>query len=226
MLRTASLVLAVYMLPLPGQQSESARPAGRHVSLILEQALGSEWRQVDPHTVFKADDQIRFRFRANFGGYLYVLNETGTGEHLWLFPTPETGLTNQIEAGREYVVPATSGSFLIPPNAGYDIVYWIVSPLSFPELPAPPRNRQFPQHTYSPLLPRCRESSLQARGLCLDGEAGAAPVADPSRLPPALAPRTLQPRALDVHEDGGQSRISVAGPPAGPFLCQFRIAHR
>src|SRR5436190_22698054 len=123
MLRVAFILLALELSPLWCQNPVQAD--GRHVILILEQASGSGWKQVDPHTVFEPNSEIRFRFRANFGGYLYALNETSTGDRLWLFPTPDTGVDNRIRADKEYVVPATSGSFVIPQNAGYDIVYWI-----------------------------------------------------------------------------------------------------
>jgi len=217
-------ILAIATVLLCGQNT--AGPPPRSVIVAVEQSFGREWRQLDAHTVFKAGDEVRFRFRANFSGFLYVLDESSSGEHLWLFPTADTGLENQVLPGREYIVPATTGSFVIPPAQGYDIVYWIVSPVSFSALPEVPRRaRAFPQHSYKPLIPRCRESTLKARGVCLDGDAGPAKIQDPTGLPAAWQ-QSLNARDLTIDEESGSSRISAKSAAGGPFVYEFRIAHR
>ena len=50
---------------------------------------------------------MRFRFKSNFKGYLYVINHSTSGTSTLMFPRQDTGSMNQIEAGKEYVVPAT-----------------------------------------------------------------------------------------------------------------------
>lgn len=137
-----------------GQQPPAPKPA---VDVIIERSRGDEWQVVNPRMVFAANDEIRFRFRSSSAGYLYVLNRTATGAHLWLYPSAQAG-DNKIEANREYLIPATEGVFRIPATPGNDTVYWMVARESLGELPP----------AIQPLLPRCREQLLRARGGCED----------------------------------------------------------
>ena len=68
---------------------------------------------------------------------------------------------NQIEAGKEYVVPATDGAFRVEGPAGYDVISWMVSPvtLAAPSLP----ERTEPKVAVE-MKPRCDETILRARG--------------------------------------------------------------
>ncbi len=65
---------------------QAADVPSRSVDVAVERINNGAWTGVDLQNVFRPDDQIRFRFRANFGGFLYVLNLTSRGEYLWLFP--------------------------------------------------------------------------------------------------------------------------------------------
>jgi hypothetical protein len=229
--RTSPKLLAGLMaLSLMAAQSEkSSQPAPRTVSVLLEQADGTEWRPADPHHVFRPADEIRFRFRSNFSGYLYVLNETSKGQYLWLFPTRETGIDNHVTQDREYLIPAMSGSFVIPPSAGYDTVFWILSPVSLAKLPDLPDKKaaDTPSEDHAPLLPRCQESTLRARNLCLDDLAGVGTVNESQSLPPALTP-DLPARTKDllIEEKSGVSHISASLESTGAFIYKFRVAHQ
>ncbi|MDQ6664163.1 MAG: DUF4384 domain-containing protein, partial [Acidobacteriota bacterium] len=114
------------------QQPPPPKPA---VDVVIERSRGDEWQVVNPRTVFAANDEIRFRFRSSSPGFLYVLNQTATGAHMWLYPSPQAGANNKIEANREYLIPATEGVFRIPPTPGNDTVYWMVARESLGELP-------------------------------------------------------------------------------------------
>ena len=38
-------------------------------------------------------------------------------------------MDNRVKSGTEYTVPATGASFRIDGPAGFDVVYWVMSPL-------------------------------------------------------------------------------------------------
>jgi len=198
------------------------------VEITLEQYQQSgEWKPMDPRTVFRANDQIRFRFQSTVGGYLYVLNRSSNGETEWIFPNVKTGRANEIEPGKSYLVPATQGAFVIEGTPGFDITYWLISPTPLSdwenslEQTAPPKMEDT-------LLPRCREEGLKARGGCLDDRAGAGPVKNTATLPAALGKTDgLQARALRFHGKGSTSTtITAKGPAGSPLLYEFRVAHQ
>ena len=99
------------------------------MEVTLERQEGAAFKPVDPGFVFDKGDRVRFRFRANFDGYLYVMNYGTSGNYSLLFPREETGRENSIESGKEYRIPATEAWFRIAGPPGHDIVYWLVSPL-------------------------------------------------------------------------------------------------
>lgn len=151
------------------------------VTVLLERAQGENWLRTEPSVVFSGGDEIRFRVRSGEPGFLYILNETVRGERLWLFPTAGDPSGNQMEAGREITIPSASASFTVAQQPGFESVYFILTTVRLPSLPsaAPPPERPA---TKSTLLPRCSESSLRARGLCMDGNAGTRSVQDRHRI--------------------------------------------
>ena len=197
---------------------------GVSVQVKLERWSDARWTALDPRLVLHGGDEVRFRFRSNRPGYLYVINHDGQGRNTWLFPTPDTGEQNTIAANKEYIIPATAGVFQIAMTAGYETTYWILSP---EELRS--RKNLSPDvitTDQTPLLPRCGSGSLTARGSCTDESAGA-------RRGPAVAiPKwfdnaaPLQPRDLSVNNEAQQSRISVAAAFDVPLIYEFRIAHQ
>src|SRR5262245_16675333 len=100
------------------------------------------WRTVNPATVFNSGERLRFRMSANFAGYLYVMNQGTSGAYDLLFPRSDTGSDNRIEAGKDYLVPASEGWFKVNGPVGQDVVYWLVSPVEltpeYKRLPPPP----------------------------------------------------------------------------------------
>ena len=72
------------------------------LSIAVERARGEAWDAVDPSIVFDRGDEIRFRLRTSEPGFLYILNETGTGERMWIFPGAGNPTENRIEPDREY----------------------------------------------------------------------------------------------------------------------------
>ena len=204
-----------------------AQDSGVAVQVTLERLQDNRWTAVDPHLVLHGGDEVRFRFRSNHAGYLYVVNHDGQGRNTWLFPLPDTGEQNAIEPDKDYMIPATAGVFQIAERPGFETTYWI---LSAEELRGRKALRPLVQKSDTPLLPRCGggsgSSSLTARGPCTDQNAGAhrsRSVAIPEWFEIA---GPLQPRDLAVDNSAAQSRISMAGAFDAPFIYEFRIAHQ
>lgn len=203
-----------------------AQTDASRMEITLERKDGKAWKPVDPALVLNANDVIRFRFKPSFDGYLYVTDYGTSGKYTLLFPRAETGQKNLVETGKEYLIPATEAFFRVSGPAGYESVYWLVSPVSLgnnPDFtPAKPS-------TYKPpvLMPRCDDTVLQARGLCLDQQAGPHVVDDKETIPDDLSKvRSMATRELTIIQDHNQSVLSTAGPATAPLLYCFRIAHK
>jgi hypothetical protein len=192
----------------------------QRVEIALEKREAGAWKTSDPAHVFNTGDQVRFRVKANFSGFLYAISEGTSGETTTLFPTEQAGTENQIEAGKEYVIPGNQGAFKLTGPAGYDTVYWIVSPVrlgqevtKYKPLPPPPSPNPVP----SSLTPRCDDSILRARGECVDSAAGV----KKNDVP--------QMRSRELLFMRKQEKSVVSAPPQSgnsPFTYLFRIAHR
>lgn len=202
----------------------SVLAAQQRVEIVLERREAGAWKTTDPGHVFANGDQVRFRFKSNTAGYLYVVNEGTSGETATLFPSAEAGTDNRIEAGREYTIPGNQGAFKLTGPAGYDTVYWIVSPVKlgndapqYKPLPPPPAPGAAPAN----LRPRCDDAIWKARGECVDSNAGLK-----QNEVPGMRSREL----LFLRKDQGS--VVAAAPSAsgaakpGPFTYQFRLAHR
>src|ERR1043165_3365872 len=125
-LRAPLLVLAI--LPAAFTQSRTMTQGPHRMEIMLERHAKDGWKTVDPGLVLAQGDQVRFRFRTNFDGYLYVTNQNSSGVYQQLFPLAETGQDNRVTANRDYQVPSTSMVFRIDGPAGYETVYWLVTP--------------------------------------------------------------------------------------------------
>ncbi len=221
---TGLIILAAASSALFGQTRAMTQGANR-MELTLEFQDKSGWRVVDPGYVFGKDDQLRFRFKTNFAGHLYVMNHGTSGTYTRLFPRQDTGTENRVVAGKEYLVPATGGSFRVEGPGGFDILYWVMTPeKSYKPLPPPP-----PATGGAPsnLRPRCDDSILRARGECVDSSAGAQAVDESRRMPSNLKSVPAgRSRQLVFLKEQEQSVVSSPEPLAGPVVYEFRLAHR
>jgi len=202
----------IFSLTVIGQQ---------RLEITIEKRDTGAWKTMDPGHVFQDGDQLRFRFKSNQPGFLYVINEGTSGDQSTLFPSEQAGTNNKIEPGREYIIPSTSGAFRIVGPKGYDTVYWVLSPVRIGEpakykpIPPPPTPSAVPAN----LSPRCDDSILKARGECVDAGAGLKPN-------PVAG---LKARELFFVRKGDQSIVSVPPikvAPSAPITYQFRIAHQ
>src|SRR5262249_35771706 len=153
-----------------------------------------------------------------FDGYLYVTNLNTSGGYEQLFPRQETGENNRITANQEYKVPTTTTVFRIAGPAGYETVYWLVSPARLTEgaqqiQPVPPGAQSKP----IPLKPRCADAILKAGGDCIDSSAGPKLVPRGVELPQALAQAAGQTRRdLLFLRQQDKAVVSSPAPLTGP----------
>ena len=219
-LRLFAAVTACAALAL--SQSRTMTEGAHRMELTLERLEGDSWHSVDPALVLGQGDRVRFRFRTNFDGYLYVTNRSSSGKYEQLFPRADTGEDNRIRATHEYQVPATSSVFRIAGPAGYETVYWLVSPTPLAaNVPAPHEEKPADLH------PRCNDTLLKARGDCIDSSAGPRLVPRGEALPDALAQVTgSTSRDLLVMRQENTSVIASTVPLTGPVVYEYRLAHR
>jgi hypothetical protein len=193
----------------------------RKIEVIVELAKGEEWHTVDARTVFEGDQQIRFRFRSSAAGYVYVLDETSSGEFVWLFPDAESGLNNQVQTGKWSLIPATQGAFGIPKRAGYEKIYWIVSPAPLKDIKGEALRGSQP----NTMTPRCEEPSLKARGACLDKNGGPKALSETARLDD-ISGATLRSRNLSFDRSPQTNIVKAKAGPEEALIYEFWIAHR
>ena len=210
-------------------QTKTLDQGPHRMEITLERLQGDVWKVEDPGLVFSQNDRVRFRFHTNFDGYLYVMNQATSGDYQTLFPREDTGQQNRIAAGKEYLVPATQGWFRVAGPPGYDVLYWMVTPLSlgaqpkYQPLPPPPNPGAVPPR----LIPRCDDTIFRARGECVDGSAGAKEAPPADELPGNLSAASGQnPRPLVFIREKDVSVVASPAPLTAPAIYEFRLAHR
>jgi hypothetical protein len=234
-LRGILLGAAVWVL---AGQAHAADEGAYHMEILLDRFVDGVWHPVDPGLVLEHSDRVRFRFRTNFDGYLYVLNQSSSGKYERLFPREETGQDNQIRSGHEYLVPATNTLFRIDGPAGYETVYWLVSPVRLadgstesaapPALVPPALTPGTVRKPSSPtLIPRCDDSILRSRGDCIDNGAGLKLIPRDGQLPQNLAGAAgKNPQDLLLLRQKEASVVSSPVPLDGPVIYEFQLAHK
>jgi hypothetical protein len=222
--------LAIAVLSAAAFSQSRTLTEGHHLmEIMLERLDGGTWHTIDPGLVLAQGDRVRFKYRTNFDGYLYVMNQSTSGKYDQLFPRDETGQDNRLLAGKEYQVPSTSSVFRIAGPAGHEVVYWLVTPARLSG--APPRYQPPPseQKTAPPtLIPRCDDAILRARGDCVDSSAGPKLVPRDAEIPPNLAEAAGQDGQRDLlfMRQKNTAVISSPEPLTGPVIYEFRLAHR
>lgn len=225
--RIACLLLATLMIAAALVAADTANDP-RRIEVVLERWSGQAWKAIDPGHVLHQGDRVRFRFTADFDGYLSVTNLGTSGRYELLFPTADTGADNRVEAGKSYLVPATKAQFVVAGPAGHDISYWMVSPtpmnpadlLPAGGAPAAPR---VPPHR---MKPRCDDSLFRARGECIDSSAGLRSVPDDNALPESWSKlNRANSRELFFMRKSETQVITSPATTEGPVIYEFRIAH-
>lgn len=229
---TVTALLSVLALGPLALAAPPATNTPHRMEITLQRQEGSQWVVIDPGLVLSKGDHVRFLFRANFDGYLYVMDQGTSGHYELLFPREETGRKNRVKAGRQYRIPATQAWFRVDGPPGQDIVYWLVTPMTlgsggpgkkYIPLPPPPKQKAVPAN----LMPMCDDSIFRARGICVDSSAGPRGIAKDAEVPENLAgvPRVTS-RELIIMRKKDSSLISSPVSLEGPLLYQFRLAHK
>ena len=225
MFRLAAIASCAFAVLAP---LRAAGDGPQRMEIMLDRMESGAWQAIDPGLVLEQADRVRFRFRTNFDGYLYVMNQSTSGKYEQLFPREETGQDNRIAAGKEYQVPATNSVFRIAGPAGHETVYWLVTPARLTD--GPPRYAPIPpgQKTAPPaLLPRCDDAILRSRGDCIDTSAGPRLVPRDVPLPKNLAGAAPQsPQNLVFLRQKDSSVISSPVPLTAPVVYEFQLAHK
>ena len=224
----ATLCIAAALGSSQTPTTRTMTQGGHRMELVLERLDQDTWRAIDPGLVLAQGDRVRFKFRTNFDGFLYVMNQSTSGTYEQLFPRQETGQDNAIAASKEYQVPATSAAFRIAGPAGYETVYWLVTPARLND--TAPRYQPPPAAKAAPpvLLPRCDDTILKSRGDCVDPSAGPKLVPRGEPIPQNLTAQGLgrEQRDLLFLRQKNTAVISSPVPLAGPVIYEFRLAHR
>jgi hypothetical protein len=194
------------------EQSRVSQHGAHRMEITLERYESGAWKVIDPALILDKNDKVRFKFKANFPGYLYVTNQSTSATNSLLFPRQDTGANNKIFANREYVVPTTKGAFRVDGPAGYDVVAWMISPVELGRPEAPPTPSMPPAN----MTPRCDDTLFKARGECLDTSAG----------PQAAAKRDEKREDLVFIRDKESSVITSTSPLKAPLVYEFHLAHR
>ena len=225
--------IPVFVLPLAAMGllwahgDSTAKTA--QMEIVLEWKDGQTVKAVDPGHVFAPGDMLRFNFHPTFDGFLYVTDQSSSGKSVLLFPRDETGKDNHIQSGLGYVIPASKqGWFRVEGPAGYETVYFVVSPADLGTVPgyvplAPPVPSVAPPGS---LRPRCDDEVLKARGDCVDISAGPKVLTPGDSLPGSFSslPEATS-RDLIVIKKPTSSVISTGSTLTGPAIYTFRIAH-
>ena len=190
--------------------------------IVLEALRGSAWTAIDPGLVLHQNDRVRFRFRSNFNGYLYVSDRGTSGSYDLLYPAPQTQSDNRIVAGRDYLIPSSSTRFRVAGPPGRDVVYWLVSPAKLPSDSPASLNSHAEQQPALEMTPRCDDTLFQARGECIDSQAGPRPNNSRELLPDGSSdsvPNLVFSREEDM------AVVSARQPLRGPVIYEFHLAH-
>lgn len=234
MTRLAQSAICLSLLASSAGSLCRAQAPPRRMIIHVELRNGGAWKTVDPATIFDSGAQVRFRMKANFDGYLYVMNQGTSGDYTMLFPREDTGLQNRIEPDREYIVPATTGAFKVTGPPGQDTVYWMVTPIElarpggtgppgYVPLPPPPP----PGSKLNTLTPRCDDAVFRARGDCIDSTAGPRRVQSTESLPSNLKDVPgLRSRELVFIREKEAAVVSSPSSLNGPVVYEFRLAHK
>lgn len=222
--RLISLALCFPSHNAVSQQAKT--PVTSELAIRLEQLRNEKVIPVRPEHVFAKDDVLRFRLKSTMDGYVYVVDYATSGEYTVLFPSSTASAGNDVHSDAEFYVPTPdTGWFQVGGEAGFDTIYFLLSPVKLAVSTAetkPKAGEKLPPS----MLPRCNDKIFQARGECIDDSAGPAVLPRGAALPPQIstaAPNASRDLVLVNDQDGN---VKVTKTNNGPAVYVFRIAHK
>lgn len=211
-------IVLVSLSSAPGQQTGAQQiyrsSEGQGIRVSIELKRGGTIRRVSPQTTFLAGDRVKIHFSTNFDGYVYALNETPTGDTVLLFPTRETGTSNLVHSGRDYVIPATNGWFRFDEQPGSETIHMIGSRQPLPDIEKEQQIRtQNAQPSGRPTQPGNSQAGVMASQAASPAaqspslsQAGSPPVQNPpSPQSDQSPPATVQQQVGVVQNETGKT---------------------
>jgi len=104
-------------------QRASDRAAGRTAPVPIQDGDTLRGGDGDP----KKGDVIKVSFRANCDCYVYVIGADASGFIAQIFPDPASGLSNPVQANRQYVVPEGTQWYGLDQFRGIEHVFFVAS---------------------------------------------------------------------------------------------------
>jgi len=215
-----------------GSQSGSgtAVRTGTVFVIHLEQKKDDKAVAMFPGHVFQAGDVVRFRVTARgMEGYLYVIDQGTSGAYTTLFPAEASHADTFLHVDQEVFVPSVEdGWFEVGGPAGFDVLYFVVSPKPIDIAPGSGESGKPVPEVPLPdsLKPRCDDAIFRARGECVDSTAGPAPLARDVPLPPQISTAAKNAtRDLVLEEDNEDHSVKATAPLDKPAVYVFRLAH-
>lgn len=216
-----------------GAQSASgtAVRAGTVFIIHLEQKKDDKAIAMYPGHVFRAGDVVRFRVTARgMEGYLYVIDQGSSGAYTTLYPAQGSHADTFLHVDQDVFVPSVEdGWFEVGGPAGFDMLYFVVSPKPIDiaaasgESATPAPAAPLPES----LKPRCDDAIFRARGECVDSTAGPAPLPRDLPLPPQItAAAKNAARDLVLEENDEDHSVKATAPLDKPAVYVFRLAHQ
>ena len=174
--------------------------------------------------VFEQGDTVHFKLQSDFDGYLYVMDQGTSGRFASVFPSAEAGSNNRVSQGQMFSIPSIDESwFEINGPAGFDVLYFLLSPES---IATPPASAFVAPGPISSMRPRCNDAVFKARGECTDINAGPAPLPKDAPLPAPLEPiASMASRDITVVKKQGGVQVGSSANKTAPVIYTFRMAH-
>jgi hypothetical protein len=117
----------------------SASPIVLDATILAQRASDRAARRTEPKPIQDGEtlrdggadprkgDVTKFSFRANCDCFVYVIGADATGYIARIFPDPASGLSNPVQANRQYVVPEGTAWYGLDQYKGVEQVFFIVS---------------------------------------------------------------------------------------------------
>ena len=199
------------------------RPALR-ISLEKKGTDGKVQAVASDH-VFDPGDVMHFKLQSDFDGYVYVLDQGSSGKFTTVYPSSDAGRDNRVRQGQTFSIPSLDESwFEVNGPAGFDVLYFLLSPNAIATPPASAFVAPVPVNT---LKPRCNDEIFKSRGECTDVRAGAAALPKDAPLPAPLQPIAgMASRDITVVKKPNGVSVGSSGNQTAPVIYTFRMAHR
>ncbi len=221
-----AILASLTLLPLSLVAQQAQPPAAEGLVIRLEQLRNDKVVPVRPEHVFAKDDVLRFRLTSGMDGFVYVVDHQSSGEYTVLLPSANTTAGNNVNSHAEFYVPSPGdGWFQVGGAAGFDTIYFLLSPVKLDVSTAEAKSKEKEKLPDS-MMPRCNDAIFQARGECIDSSAGPAVLPRGAALPPQIstAASNASRDLVLVNDENGD--VKVTKTSAGPAVYVFRIAHK